>query len=229
MARPPGPSVTAMSKPASSRSRLSKLVHKFDGCPATDAPLLLLLHDRQERMQHALEFAAPLREGARLVAIEAPKGVWHGKQIVGYTWYIGEPERPAPYSFGVSLSELELFLLDTIDRRVADDHALPYLLGIGQGADIALSIATVQPELISGVIAIDAHFPTVSGWDPPVTPIDGLPLLLIDRHDSGGSESVRERFLSWNALVERSAVSSELVAIDAINQWLESHPQRHDS
>lgn len=180
-------------------------------------------------MQNVLDFAAPLRTAARLHAIEAPKGVWYGKRIVGYSWYIGETHRPAPYSFGVGLSELELFLLDTIDRRSHEDTALPYLLGIGQGAGMALSIATVQPELLSGVIAVDSRLPIVPGWTPPLTTSDGLPVLLIDRDDAGEPTDVVGALREWDAVVERCEVTDDTAAITAIADWLKLHPVRRDS
>lgn len=208
---------------------LSKIVHQFDResrQPARATPQLLVLHDRQDRMSDALEFAVPLRDRAAIVALEAPKGVWYGKQIVGYTWFIGDSERPAPYSFGVGLSELELFLLDTLDRRAPGNDALPYLLGLGQGGVMALSSATVQPDRLSGVIAIDAIFPSVPGWTPPLAPLDGLPVLLIETSGHAHQTDLANRFTDWGGTVERHTIAATDESHAIIAAWLDAHPPR---
>jgi pimeloyl-ACP methyl ester carboxylesterase len=228
-----------MTTPHKQRQPLSKLVSLVDRASLgveTGSPLILALHDRQQGVRDAVAFAAPLRDLARIVGVEAPKGVWYGKQIVGYTWYVGDHDRPAPYSFGVSLGELESFLLDTLDRRSEGDSTLPFLLGIGQGGAMALSTAALQPDRLSGVIAIDAQFPDVPGWDPPLAPLDGLPILLLDQKPAPvdvtralHGEAIVRRFSEWGATVDRQIVTPETEAHPTIVKWLEKHLHRVDT
>jgi pimeloyl-ACP methyl ester carboxylesterase len=115
-------------------------------------------------------------------------------------------EAPSPAFFGDSLSEIEKFLWDEIERQSRDNAELPFLLGVEQGAIMALATAAAVPDLISGVIAIDGTFPHVPGWQPPLAPLEGLPVLLIDRAmtDTMGNrvwpgKRVAEVFRGWNA------------------------------
>lgn len=56
---------------------------------------------------------------------------------------------------------------------------MPFLLGVEQGAIMALAAAAAVPDLLSGIIAIGGTSPIVPGWEPPLAPLDGLPMLLI--------------------------------------------------
>lgn len=219
---------------------LSNLVFSIDiesRCGDPVAPQLILLHDRGERLTESVQRFAPLRRHAGIVAVEASKGVWHGKRVVGYTWFMGDEDRPAPLAFGGSLEELEAFLLDTLDRRRPDDRTLPYLAGAGQGGTMALSLAAAQPDRISGAIAIDALFPDVPGWNPPLAPIDGLPVLVVDTGKIGanpshlrapsGDEIVR-RFAAWGADARTVSTPDGEATLVAVAAWLAEHPPRFE-
>jgi hypothetical protein len=45
---------------------------------------------------------------------------------------------------------------------------------------MAIAAALAVPDLLSGVIAIEGRYPVVPGWEPPLAPMDGLPVLLVD-------------------------------------------------
>ncbi|CAN0381583.1 unnamed protein product, partial [Phaeothamnion confervicola] len=154
--------------------------------------------------------AAP--EG-RIIGLESFKGVFVGKRIVGYTWYVGPMYQPAPLFYGDGLAEIERFLWDEVDRQTdagVASPALPYLLGVEQGAIMALGTAAVVPDLLSGVIAIGGAFPLVPGWEPPLAPLDGLPILLVDppqpvtdRPDVLVGDSLATTLRGWGAEVTR--------------------------
>src|SRR5690242_2676689 len=47
---------------------------------------------------------------------------------------------------------------------------------------LALAAGLASPDSLSGIIAVDAMLPTVSGWNPPLAPLDGLPVLIAGEH-----------------------------------------------
>ena len=69
----------------------------------------------------------------RIIDLQSYKGVYVGRDIVGYTWYIGPLARPSPIYFGDGLAEIEWFLWDEIDRQSPGPAELPFLIGVEQG------------------------------------------------------------------------------------------------
>ena len=47
---------------------------------------------------------------------------------------------------------------------------------------LALAAGLATPDSLSGIIAVDAMLPTVSGWNPPLAPLGGLPVLIAGEH-----------------------------------------------
>jgi predicted esterase len=79
----------------------------------------------------------------------------------GFRWWIDDPDgRPDPASFGDSLAQLTTRLeqLSVSDRWV--------LVGHGQGASMALAIASVAGDLLDGVVASNGGWRAPDGWDP---------------------------------------------------------------
>src|SRR5690606_4460323 len=66
-------------------------------------------------------------------------------------------------------------------RRKAKVLSPILLLGLDQGALLALSLACVWPETVSGVAAIGGYLPEIPGWVPDDLPLHGMPVLLV--HD----------------------------------------------
>ncbi|NMA70323.1 MAG: hypothetical protein GX961_00170 [Firmicutes bacterium] len=102
----------------------------------------------------------------------------------GRSWFAMQGlAHPEPTSLGDSLVEMERFLLDTV-LAVAEKGESPVpilLLGLDQGALLALSLACVWPETVSGVAAIGGYLPEIPGWVPDDRPLHGMPVLLV--HD----------------------------------------------
>lgn len=87
------------------------------------------------------------------------------------------------FAFPNGGSHMERFLLDTV-LAVAEKGESPVpilLLGLDQGALLALSLACVWPETVSGVAAIGGYLPEIPGWVPDDRPLHGMPVLLV--HD----------------------------------------------
>lgn len=145
----------------------------------TGTPRIITIHDYDETSTGQAKLAQAVAPSARIIGLESYKGVYVGRHITGYTWYLGPIDRPAPIFFGDSLAEIERFLWDEVDRQQTDRPELPYLLGVRQGAVMALAAALATPDLLSGVIAVEGALPLVPGWDPPLAPLAGLPVLIL--------------------------------------------------
>ncbi|HEV2528510.1 MAG TPA: hypothetical protein VGT61_08695 [Thermomicrobiales bacterium] len=196
------------------------------------SPTVITLHPRGGRGGDLADMARQVAPEGRLLGLESYKGVFIGREIVGYAWFIGPDDRPSPVFFGDGMAEIERFLWDEVDRQHRDDAALPFLLGVEQGGIMALAMAAATPDLLSGVIALDASLPLVPGWDPPLAPLDGLPILLSSSSDPvpGGTPTVLtgerlvETLTRWGGTVTQMTDDGPSAAAAA--QWLVAQPVR---
>jgi predicted esterase len=161
---------------------LSQLQYTRFQDPASQpgTPTIITLHGYNQRGKSYAGYARAAAPNGRLIGLESYKGVFAGKEITGYTWYVGPLTSPPPVYFGDALMELERFLWDEVERQKPNDAVLPTLLGVEQGAVMAIATALAVPDLLSGVIAIEGRYPIVPGWEPPLAPMNKLPILLVD-------------------------------------------------
>jgi pimeloyl-ACP methyl ester carboxylesterase len=207
---------------------LSQLIH-FPLQTGDGAKTLMTLHGYNAFGDSIRELGFAANPGGRVLGLQASKGVYLGRDIVGYTWFVGPLQQPSPVHYGDALQELERFFLDQIDGQEGDNAELPFLLGIEQGATMALAMAAATPDLISGVIAIDAIFPTVPGWEPPLAPLNGLPILLarnpievtFPEHVLVG-DRIAETFTAWGAIVSQTDEAGGELSV-----WLSNQPVRY--
>lgn len=176
---------------------LSQLVYaRFREVPGTRRAITL--HRHGEFLHQMKETGLAANPDGTVIGLQASKGVYLGRTIVGYMWFVGPLEQPSPVHFGDGMQEIERFLWDEIDRQSSESADLPFLIGEEQGGIMALAMAGAVPDLLSGVVAIDANFPVVAGWEPPLAPLNGLPVLLVNpRPRQDGSA----RVLAGDALV----------------------------
>jgi predicted esterase len=212
---------------------LSQLIYKrVQDIPAS--PRILTLHKHNQYGQDVKEYALAANPNARIIGLESYKGVFVGREIVGYTWFIGPFDKPSPLFFGDALAEIERFLWDEIDRQDGDEAELPFLIGVEQGAIMALAAAAAVPDLLSGVIAVEPSLPIVPGWEPPLAPLDGLPILLLDSAGSArqregvlSGEALATRLRAWNADVERSEIEAGHIPGQEMSTWLGTQTPRY--
>lgn len=197
------------------------------------SPRIVTLHKDNQYGQDVAEYAFAAAPDARIIGLESYKGVFVGKSIVGYTWFIGPFHQPSPLFFGDALAEIERFLWDEIDRQESDQAELPFLLGVEQGAITALGVAAAVPDLISGVIAIDGYLPVVPGWDPPLAPLAGLPVLLLNAPGSDdvpgnvlGGEHLAKTLTDWGAVVTREEIVAGEIPGPQMSRWLANQKPR---
>ena len=201
---------------------------RYDRIQETGAsPRLITVHDHNQKGDALSGLARAVAPGAHIIGLESYKGVYIGREITGFTWYPGPIDHPPPVFFGDSLIEIEKFLLDELDRQGGEQPERPFLLGVRQGAVMALAAGLVAPDALSGIIAIEAMLPTVAGWSPPLAPLDSLPVLIVGdytlarpRADVLCGPALAEQLTSWGATVSYQASEPGTDASSSIQSWL---------
>jgi hypothetical protein len=191
------------------------------------SPRLLTLHTFNQRAGDVSDYAFAADPDAHIIGLESYKGVYQGRTVTGYTWFVGPYHQPSPLFFGDALGEIERFLWDEVDRQGGDGAELPFLLGVDQGAIVSIGTAAAVPDLISGVIAVEGYLPIVPGWDPPLAPLDGLPILLINSPETlegPGTvlrgEALAEQLTAWGGVVELACMQSGDIPGEQMREWL---------
>jgi predicted esterase len=210
---------TAMSRP------LSQLLYaRIQDIPAS--PRVITFHGYKGHGEDPAALGRAAAPHARIIGLQSYKGVYVGRHVVGYTWYVGPNDRPSPVFFGDALSEIERFLWDELDRQANDQPERPFLLGVEQGAVMALGAALAVPDLISGVISVDGALPVVPGWEPPLAPLAGLPVLLLGDLAATSEapilrrEALARQFDAWGADACWSSTGSEAERDREMADWL---------
>ena len=194
----------------------------------TDAPLVMLLHGNKGGMDDLISLAGALEIEGRLIAPEAARGVYSGIERVSSTWYGGELLRPEPASFGDSLAQIELLARD-VTARWPSGQAGPWLIGVDQGAVLALTLATLAETPIAGVVAINGCLPQVARVELPIQPRMGLPIHLVidpgfESISPSALDSTTDRLTAHGYDVTMTSIESatnfgsEVVA--AIRSWI---------
>lgn len=195
-------------------------------------PTVMTLHRHNEFAEGLRDLAIAVNPTGRVVGLQSTKGVYIGRTIVGYTWYLGPMLKPSPVHYGDSLAELERFFWDDLERQPAQPAELPFLIGDEQGAIIALSMAAAVPDLLSGVVAVNPILPVVPGWKPPLAPLNGLPILLVNPHGDGATassvlagSSLVSTLEAWGAQVTVRSTPGELPTAE-MAAWIARQPRR---
>lgn len=128
----------------------------------------LVLHDRWGMLEDAEALATLLGPAALTIAVRAVRVQNRGGSgfTHGYFWTIGPIERPELSTMGDALYQLELLLEENWARYGRRKLGL---LGKGQGGMMALVLASLFPDKVEKVVAIDALLPLNLG-DMPFTP-----------------------------------------------------------
>lgn len=196
------------------------------------SPRVITLHDHNQHARDGEPYGRAASADATIIGLESYKGVFVGKDIVGYTWFVGPQDRPSPLFFGDALAEIERFLWDEIDRQAPGDAELPFLVGVGQGAIMALAAAAAVPDLLSGVIAVQGRLPIVPGWQPPLAPLDNLPILILDtpaRPTIDGvlsGESLVTTLTEWGGVVRFVPHAGDEIPGGIMADWMQGQVPR---
>jgi phospholipase/carboxylesterase len=153
--------------------------------PATQA--VIALHGYGGHMTHLIPLVRSLGPSVEMWIPRAPRPAYFGRETIAHYWYVGERNgTPDPPSFGDCLFQIEQFVLDVVGRR-SELRRAPILVGVDQGAVLALAAAKVIPERLGGVVALDGYLPRIPGAPLPVDELDGLPILMINGPPAGGA------------------------------------------
>ncbi len=166
---------TGSSRPSLGFSRL--------GSTESAAPLVIALGDRKHSVDGWIQ---PLSGEFAFSSLEAPRTAdprRFGVPTRSGDWYLADERGPEPSSFGLALIALERFVLHERERHPDP----PYLLGVGQGATLALALAQCWAEVLSGVIAIGGQLPELPPGAIDETPLSGLPFLILGSADPAES------------------------------------------
>lgn len=189
-------------------SRKSALITWTTG--ERDRPPVILLHDRYLDHASTASLGELLAPTNRVVAARSARTQMEKGLIKGYYWFLGPFERPELSTLGDGLHHLERLLLslnEETGHRVA-------IAGRGEGGTIALLIALIWPELISGVAAMDGPLPvTLDDLPIELGKADGLNVLLTEQN--------RDLTASTAALVARGASVSRIAHDEAaVAAWI---------
>ena len=187
-------------------------------------PTIITLHRHDAFADEMRDIGMAMNPSGRVLGLQSGKGVYVGRDITGYTWFLGPLDQPSPIHFGDSLAEIERFLWDEIDRSSASEPELPFLVGDEQGAIMALAAAAAVPDLLSGVVAINGALPVVPGWEPPLAPLDGLPILLIN--PVPGDDTLAASFTGWGGVVTILNGESGQIPNSQIAEWISRQTPR---
>jgi predicted esterase len=203
-----------------------------------ESPRIITLHGYNQFGRDVAAYGLAAAPEGRVISLESYKGVFSWKTITGYTWFVGPESRPSPLFFGDALAEIERFLWDEVDRQHEGQDEpqraeLPFLVGVDQGAIMALATAAAVPDLLSGVIAVSGTLPVVPGWSPPLAPLDGLPVLVLDPPTGPdpvegvlAGETLAETFTAWGATVTRTTVPAGAIPAETMRTWIAAQPAR---
>jgi phospholipase/carboxylesterase len=159
--------------------RRSMMVYRQVPSSQLNLATIVALHGRGGDVDELVPLGRELHPNIGIVSPQAvrPVSAAENDQTVhdhGYRWYFGEEdELPEPATLGESLWQVEQFVADLRD---GDSHASVYLLGRDQGAVVALMMAQIIPDWLSGIIAIGGCLPRIRGWAPVESPCR-LPVL----------------------------------------------------
>jgi len=175
-----------------------------DGAPAAGARAAIVLRGSDGDPERLTALAAAAAPARTLVVPEPLRFLYLSRAHVGQRWFVrsidGETE---PATFGDALYAVEQLTVGARERWGAP----PLLVGHGQGGELALALGAIVPELLAGVVAIDAALPVVPGWERPPCEAGGLPVLLLP----GGQEPVDGE----RTRAELSAIGARVTAVPA--------------
>ena len=183
--------------------------------PAAPAVVLRGVESDGERLTALAGALAPART---LVVPQPLRHLYLSRAHVGQRWFVtsidGDVE---PATFGDALYAVEQLTTGARERWGAP----PLLVGHGQGGVLALALAAIAPELLAGVVALDATLPVVPGWERPACDAGGLPVIVLPGAQPGAdAERTRDQLTAIGARVTvvaaaRDAATTLATALDA--------------
>ncbi len=151
------------------------LIYGVSGSAGATAAAVVL-QGTESDVERLTELAGAVAPARALVVPDPLRFLYLSRSHVGRRWFVrsidGETE---PATFGDALYAVEQLTLGARERWGEP----PLLVGHGQGGELALALAAIVPELLAGVVALDATLPVVPGWERPACDAGGLPVMVL--------------------------------------------------
>lgn len=133
------------------------LVKRTTGTASHGNAPAILLHDRYQDLTALDEIAESLNGNREVIAVRGARSQIQDQFVLGYFWFL----EPAPFepewsTVGDALSQLEQLVLSVAATSATETVTL---VGEGQGATMALLLASIWPEKVKRVVAIDGYLP----------------------------------------------------------------------
>lgn len=177
------------------------------------ADTIICLHDENSTHGEILGQLRDVATGQRMIAPRSAR--WSRFGGGGrFSWFsCVSPPVIEPIGFGDSLIQLERLVLDCAAQGPHEQKIT--LIGIGQGATMALALALLWPELCANVVAIGGSLPVVPGWSAPARKMPGLPVLLI-----ASDNDTQQKLAELGARVVAMAGCDPAALVATIRQWM---------
>jgi pimeloyl-ACP methyl ester carboxylesterase len=188
------------------------LVDPAGGGGAAPAPPAIVLRGVSTDADRLTALAGALAPARRLVVPQPLRFLYLSRAHVGQRWFVrGIDGDTEPATFGDAL-----YAVEQLAVGAAEAWGPPLLVGHGQGGELALALAAIVPELLAGVVALDAALPVVPGWERPACAAGGLPVLLLPgAQEPGEIERTRAELTAVGARVTAVGAREEAVALGA--------------
>lgn len=186
------------------------LIYGVSG-PAGATAAAVVLQGTATDVERLTALAAAVSPARALVVPDPLRFLYLSRSHVGRRWFVrsidGETE---PATFGDALYAVEQLTLGARERW----GEAPLLVGHGQGGELALALAAIVPELLAGVVALDAALPVVPGWERPAGDAGGLPVMVLPGAQAPAAvERTRTELAALGARVTVAASHGEAVKL----------------
>jgi predicted esterase len=205
------------------------LVRREIAAPNGPAAVLLALHGHGGSVDQLEPLCRALHSDLSIVLPQAWRTLhlhgMHEAKDPGHSWFFNfADDSPEPATYGDCLMELENLIYDIRERHSSKVPIV--ILGIDQGALLALGLCGVMPDYLAGVAAIGGLVPKIKGWTPPYEDFARLPVFLI-RDDVTARESdalIQQEMQDCDAAVTLCKVGgvleSPLLAAPSLRRWM---------
>ncbi len=172
---------------------------------------VIALHDAGMDARQLVTLCAAAESRCRIVVPEGDIPAVNGSGP-GPAWFETDSDgRPDPESYARAVAGVELFARDAMERRLPGEFR-PLILGYGQGASLALSLAHILAETLTGVAAISGALGPLVGT--PIKDLTGLPLLLV--HDPEDPRISGPRIRSTLGALKERGGATDLVEVEGV-------------
>jgi predicted esterase len=156
--------------------------------------IVIAIHGEGEDLKQLATFCTNLDLPMKVLCPQAPRAVnprsVNANNEGGYSWFFAHDiGRPEPATFGDCLWQFEQFIFDVLEHH---GRATPiFVVGIDQGALLALTLGSMIPQYLGGAVAINGILPEMRNCSVFSHDMLRMPVLIV--RDPLGPPELRER------------------------------------